>query len=156
MKKNKKKMRQEALKELIGLYPVEDQTTLAGLLKQKYNIDTNQSIISRDLRELHVSKKVVDDISVYDLENQNSTFELLVRSIHTIIHNEMLIIVNTVPGLASFVGDYLDQQKLSGIMGTLAGENVLFVAPKSIKTIAQTYVTVCKALHYKIKKEGLA
>jgi transcriptional regulator of arginine metabolism len=156
MKKNKKKMRQEALKELIGLYPVEDQTTLASLLKQKYNIDTNQSIISRDLRELHVSKKVVDDISVYDLENQNSTLELLIRSIHTIVHNEVLIIVNTVPGLASFVGDYLDQQKLSGVIGTLAGENVLFVAPTSIKNIASIYVTICKALHYKIKKEGLA
>ena len=56
MKKNKKKLRQEALKELIGLYPVEDQTTLASLLKQKYNIDTNQSIVSRDLRELRDKK----------------------------------------------------------------------------------------------------
>ncbi len=151
MKKNKKEIRHQALTELINLYPIEDQTTLATLLKEKYNIESNQSIISRDLRELEVTKKIVDETSVYELNSTNTTYELLVRSIIDIQHNESIIIIKTMPGLASFVGDFLDQENVPELLATLAGENVVFVAPKSIHTLKKTYIIICKALHYKIK-----
>lgn len=153
MKRNKKNIRQQALTELISLHPIEDQTTLAHLLKEKYNIETNQSIVSRDLRELGVTKKIVDETSVYEINATNTTYELLIRSIIDIQHNESLIIIKTVPGLASFVGDFIDQQNIPQLLATLAGENVVFVAPKSIHSIAKTYVTICKVLHFKIKTQ---
>jgi transcriptional regulator of arginine metabolism len=151
MKKNKKEIRHQALTELISLYPIEDQTTLAALLKEKYNIETNQSIVSRDLRELGVTKKIVDEASVYEIDSSNTTYELLVRSIINIQHNESMIVVKTIPGLASFVGDFIDQQNLPELLATLAGENVVFVVPKSIHAIKATYIVICKTLHYKIK-----
>jgi len=153
MKKNKKNIRQQALTELISLHQIEDQTTLANLLKDKYNIETNQSIISRDLRELGVAKKIVDEASVYEINTTNTTYELLIRSIVAIQYNESLIIIKTVPGLASFVGDFIDQQNLPQLIATLAGENVVFVAPKSIHSIAKTFMIICKALHFKIKTQ---
>lgn len=153
MYKNKKRIRHQALEELISLYPVEDQTTLVTLLKDNYNIDTNQSIVSRDLRELGVTKKIVDNSSVYEINTVNTTYELLIRAITAIEHNESIIVVKTVPGLASFVGDVLDQKQLPELLATLAGENVVFVIPKSIVTIKKTYEILCKALYYKMKKQ---
>jgi arginine repressor len=42
---------------------------------------------------------------------------------------------------------------LPELLATLSGENVVFVAPKSTQYIAKIFVSVCKALHYKIRKE---
>ena len=60
-----------------------------------------------------------------------------------------MIVITTHPGLAAFVGDFLDKEKGLNVLGSLAGENVVFVVPTSIKHIAKTYKIVCEKLHFK-------
>jgi transcriptional regulator of arginine metabolism len=49
-----------------------------------------------------------------------------------------LIVINTTPGSASLVARQLDQTRPEGILGTIAGDDTIFVAPVSSRKIEQT------------------
>jgi transcriptional regulator of arginine metabolism len=141
--------RKEAIKELIKKHPVENQDMLVDLLKKEYAIETNQSVVSRDLRELGVTKHKLKDTMVYELKETDVTKEILRLGVLDVVHNESMIVVKTLAGLAPFVGDFLDAQTDIGVLATLAGENVVFVTPQSAKNITKTFEAVCQALYFK-------
>lgn len=148
-KKNKILARQEAIKELIKSHPIEDQETLVELIKKKYGIETNQSIVSRDLRQLGVSKHQVNNRMIYELKEYDASREILRLAIIEVDHNESLIVIKTLPGLADFVGDYLDMQEDLPILGNIAGENTIFVTPRAKTSIFELYKEICKVLYFK-------
>ena len=148
-KKNKVDLRHTALKELISTYALEDQYTLVEMMKKRYNIDTNQSILSRDLRQLGIGKHKSKDKMIYEAPGIDASQEILRLAIVDLVYNESLIIIKTIPGLASFVGDYLDMQQNEAIAGTLAGENIIFVAPRSTKIIKEVADIIGKILNVK-------
>jgi transcriptional regulator of arginine metabolism len=145
----KARQRLKALQELIKTNAIADQQTLVQMMSDTYGIETNQSIVSRDLRKLGVSKKAVGAALVYELPSIDASAEILKLGVIDVAHNEMLIIIKTMPGLADFVADFLDLQEELGILGTLAGENMVFVAPESVKKIGDVYEKVCRVLHVK-------
>ena len=49
----------------------------------------------------------------------------------SIAANENMIVVRTLPGCASTVGEFIDVQKHEAILGTVAGDNTLLVIPAS-------------------------
>jgi arginine repressor len=143
---NSSNIRKKYIKSLIRNEEIEDQETLVNLLETKFNLETNQAVISRDLKELKIHKRSIGKKYIYELPQDNAKKEIIKLSINTIVHNEYLIIVNCAPGIADVIGDYLDEHKELGILGTLAGETVVFITPKSISHIKQTYKDICKIL----------
>ncbi len=141
--------RKELLKELIKRYSVENQDELVDLLKKEYGIETTQSIVSRDLRELGAIKRKIKDSLVYELKDTDVTLEILRLGVLDIVHNESLVVIKTRGGFAAFIGDFLDQLQNSNILATLAGENVVFVVPPSKKNIEVFFETVCLLVHFK-------
>lgn len=142
--------RRKAIKELITSQAVENQVMLVQLLKEKYDITSNQSIVSRDLQEMGISKKKYKDLMIYELQEVDPSKEILRLGILNIEHNEVMIVVTVLPGLAAFVGDYLDSEREElGVLGTMAGENMIFVAPTSIKIIEDVYKKVSLFLFFK-------
>lgn len=144
-----KKTRQEAIKELIKKHPIEEQATLVQLIKDTYGIETNQSIISRDLRAMGVSKQKIGSKMVYELKDIDASREILHLGVLAVDRNETTIVIKTLPGLAAFVGDFLDMHEDLAILGTIAGENTVFVAPRIIKEIETTFNQICTILHVK-------
>jgi transcriptional regulator of arginine metabolism len=144
-------MRQEAIKKLLNKTLISDQKTLVNLLKSEFGIETNQSVLSRDLRKLGVIKKEFNQKLFYTLPNLDMRIELLKLAITDIKYNETMIVVKTHPGLAAFVGDYIDSEADLSILGCLAGENVVFIACDSIKNIQDMYEIICEKLHFKKK-----
>jgi transcriptional regulator of arginine metabolism len=144
-----KKKRLTAIKNLIAKFIVEDQDQLVELLKSNHSISTNQSIVSRDLRHLGIGKTIRDGVACYELPKIDATQEILKRAILDIQHNESMIVITTLPGLADFVGDFLDDQESDMLLGTLAGENILMAIPRSVKQISQIYKKVCTLVHFK-------
>ena len=146
--------RQKAIQELVKKIAIADQKQLVELLKKHYEIEANQTVISRDLRKLGVVKKVVNGILSYEMPNIDVSAEILRLALLDINHNESMIVIKTHPGLADFVGDCLDQYHDLELLGCLAGENVVFVAPKSTKNIQKAYDKVCEKFHFKKKKDS--
>ncbi len=152
MNTNSSAARHQAILELVRKNAISDQHELVSLLKQHYNIESNQTVVSRDLRKLGIVKKIVSGILVYDLPEVNVRSEIIKLGVIDIVYNETMIVIKTHPGLADFVGDCLDQHDDLDVLGCLAGENVVFVTPLSIKKIKITYKKICEKFHFK-KKE---
>ncbi len=143
------KKRQQAIEKLVSSHAIEDQEALVDLLAKEHGIETNQTVVSRDLKALGIVKRMVKGALVYDLLKIDAQQELLRLAVKDVVHNETLIVVYTVEGMAAFVGDYLESRAAHILLGTIAGENMLFVAPKSIKNIKRIFIQVSQLLHIK-------
>lgn len=60
---------------------------------------------------------------------------LLSYEIQSIESNESMVVVRTLPGRAQGVAEMIDSLQLTGILATLAGDNTIFVAPRSVQKI---------------------
>jgi len=56
-----------------------------------------------------------------------------IESIHA---NESLIVIKTLRGRASGVAEILDRLDIPDILGTIAGDDTIFIAPSSTKKIS--------------------
>jgi transcriptional regulator of arginine metabolism len=152
MKKNAILLRKNAIKSLIKSEAIENQETLVKLLIERHGIITNQSIVSRDLHDLGVGKKKYKDTMIYELQSEedDTNKALLKKAVINIEHNENVIVITVMPGLGDFIADYLDLEKERlNIIGTIAGENMIFVVPKTVKGITETCKKIAIFLYFK-------
>lgn len=110
---------------------------------QSQGYEVNQTKVSRMLTKLG-AVKVKDERGkiVYWLSKEPPPPEMssaVSSLIIDVVSNESLIIVHTSPGAASLVGRLLDYQyRDTEILGTVAGDDTIFIAPKSVKNISKT------------------
>ncbi|MBA3721439.1 MAG: hypothetical protein H0W88_03460 [Parachlamydiaceae bacterium] len=145
-------VRQKAIEDLVKKIAISDQMELVKLLKEQYEIDANQAVVSRDLRKLGIIKKMINGVLTYEMPDIDVSAEILRLALIDINHNESMIVIKTHPGLADFVGDCVDKYDDLNVLGCLAGENVVFITPKTIKNIHKTYEIICEKFHFKKKK----
>ncbi len=141
MKLNSKTRLQEIKKLLLeGL--VSTQEEICGELR-KLHYDITQSTISRDLRRIGAIRTVNSNgETIYKLtesvprakENQSvvdSVSSGLAGLIKDIKHNGYIIVIHTTPGSASLIAKHIDDVQPNGILGTIAGDDTIFVIPSS-------------------------
>ncbi len=127
------------LRELLREGAITKQEEICAELQAKGH-QVNQSKISRLIRKLNAmkSKNELGQI-VYRLAREPApptTSSQLSSLIINIIANETTIVVNTSPGAAQLVARVLDYHKDKlDILGTIAGDDSIFIAPMSIQSI---------------------
>jgi len=58
-------------------------------------------------------------------------------------HNDSLIVIRTSPGAAQLIARLLDSiGKAEGILGTIAGDDTIFIAPAQVDDIGMTLTTI--------------
>jgi transcriptional regulator of arginine metabolism len=142
------KSRLEALRELLNQGKLSTQDELREELESR-KFAVTQSTISRDLRRLGAVKAVdPDGRTVYRLGAEpavpvsgNSLRDL----IQDIRSNGSIIVIHTLPGTASLIALHLDRVKPGGILGTLAGDDTIFVAPGSLRALQGTIDAIEKS-----------
>jgi transcriptional regulator of arginine metabolism len=56
-----------------------------------------------------------------------------------IVHNNVMIIIRTSPGAAQLIARLLDSlNQTDGVLGTIAGDDTIFIAPTNINEIEET------------------
>jgi transcriptional regulator of arginine metabolism len=142
------KSRLEALRELLGEGKLSTQDELREELESR-RFAVTQSTISRDLRRIGAVKAVdPDGRTVYRLSAEpnvpvsGNSLRDLVIDIET---NGAIIVLHTIPGTASLIALHLDRFKPGGILGTIAGEDTIFVAPGSIRGTRATIEAIEKS-----------
>ena len=116
-----KRERQQKILGLIQARPVGTQEDLRALL-EKSGVPATQSSVSRDLEELGVVKHH----GHYTLPRTNGA---AARGLLSLDHaGDSLVIARTVPGLASAVAVEIDAAAIPEIVGTIAGEDTIFIA----------------------------
>jgi transcriptional regulator of arginine metabolism len=120
---------------------------------EKYDISISQSKISRLLHHLGAVKIVDHEGKThYRLPHEtgliheltSSQEKTLVRQwVLDITANETLIIMHTTPGAAAMVARMLDQHRMDlDILGTIAGDDTIFIAPKNNPDISATITRI--------------
>jgi transcriptional regulator of arginine metabolism len=131
--------RQERLftiKEIVGREAVASQEELRRRLAKR-GCRVTQATLSRDMRELGVLRVATPTGGRYALQpvNEMQVLRPLVGAEVTAIDsNEVMIVVRTLPGCASTVGEFIDVLRHRDILGTVAGDNTLLVIPVTTRS----------------------
>lgn len=147
-----KKSRHEKIRELVEHYEIETQEELAERLK-KEGYQVTQATVSRDIRELKLSKIPGVDgrqkYIMYERGNENGQLgdkytRVLKEGYASMSAAQSLLVMKTVPGMAMAVAAAVDAMKMPEIAGCIAGDDTIMIA---IHTAGDT-----EAVMDKIKK----
>lgn len=138
-----KSARHTKIKEIIDKLKIETQEDLAVALRSN-GIDVTQATVSRDIKELMLVKVPdADGRYVYAYPKEHSmiltpnrltrTFQESIMEIH---NNDAIIVVRTLPGTAQSVAFAVDYMKWPEILGTVAGDDTVFLAIDKKENIA--------------------
>lgn len=135
-----KSQRHAKIIELINKNDVETQEELTSLLRQN-GFDTTQATVSRDIKELRLVK-IADEKGKYKYALKAATDELKLSAKFTRILEETVIridvstsfvVIKTYPAMAQAAASAIDNMNWEEIVGTIAGDDTIFVALKTIE-----------------------
>lgn len=129
-----KSQRQAKIMEIITTRNVETQEQLLTALQQE-GFRGTQATISRDIKELRIVKELTslgtyryttssDEMSGSFSSRLNTIFRECVIGFD---YAQNIIVIRTLPGLASAAGSAIDAMNLSMVVGTLAGDDTVMV-----------------------------
>jgi len=122
-----KRERQQKILSLIQAKPIGTQEDLRALL-ERAGVEATQSSVSRDLEELGIVKHH----GHYTLPRTNGSAARGLLSLDQA--GDGLVIARTMPGLASAVAVEIDAAAIPEIVGTIAGEDTIFIAVRDAKS----------------------
>ncbi len=135
-----KTARQNAIIEIISGEDVETQNQLLEKLRDR-GIKSTQATLSRDIKDLRLVKELSGGRYRYALPNQVGTeahnerlakiFRECVVSCDTAMN---IIVLKTLPGLAMAASSALDGMDIPSLVGTVAGDDTLFMAMRDVKS----------------------
>ena len=138
-----KSQRQAKILEIITNKSIETQEQLLSEL-QAEGFRGTQATISRDIKELRIVKELTSlgtyryTISASDLGSSfsarlNTIFRECVISFD---YAQNIIVVRTLPGLASAAGSAIDAMNMNTIVGTLAGDDTVMIVMRDTNAAA--------------------
>ncbi len=132
-----KNKRQLAIISIINEQPIKTHEQIVGEL-EKRGFSVTQATVSRDIKDLCLIKKPDGVYSVADnvmYEGQNT----FIKSVISVDYAGHMIVIKTTPGTASAVAAFTDETLGKEIMGSIAGDDNIFMVVKSEETAR--YVT---------------
>ena len=122
-----KRERQKKILNLIRAKPIGTQEALRAQL-ERAGVSATQSSVSRDLEELGIVKHH----GRYALPHANGDSTRGLISLD--LAGEVLVVAKCLPGRASAVAVEIDDAAIPEIVGTLAGEDTIFIAVRDQKS----------------------
>jgi transcriptional regulator of arginine metabolism len=131
-----KKARQQAIADVVQDRHLRTQRELVAALKDK-GFRVTQATVSRDITEMGLVKVHVDGVQVYALPSAEAAVELggeqrlaqLLSDLPIEVRRSgTMLVIRAVPGSAHAIAAALDRAQWPGVLGTIAGDDTLFVA----------------------------
>ncbi len=131
-----KQLRQQAVRDLIDQRAIRTQQELASALRER-GFQVTQATVSRDVAELGLVKSARMGVAAYAMharlaDTEASGEERLGKLLHSLPIDirvaGMMLVLRTIPGSAHAVAAALDRARWSEVVGTVAGDDTLFVA----------------------------
>lgn len=147
--------RQSKIIELVNKNDIETQEELADLLtKAGYNV--TQATISRDIRELKLTKVAVDEgKQKYIILNNNETglsekfIRVLKDGFVSMDMAQNIVVIKTVSGMAMAVAAALDALHIPGILGCIAGDDTVMCVIKTSEEVLSVMEKLNKLINSK-------
>ena len=138
-----KSKRQAKIMEIISTTNVETQEQLLQEL-QEAGFNSTQATISRDIKELRIVKELTSFGTYRYTTPSNELNGSFSSRLNTIFREcitgfdyaQNMVVIRTMPGLASAAASAIDAMNMSVILGTLAGDDTVFVVMKDTNAAA--------------------
>ncbi len=147
-----KARRQDKIIELIQEHEVETQEELADLLSQA-GYQVTQATVSRDIRELNLTKISVDGrgqkyvVLQSGESGMNERYTRVLRSgFVSMDMAQNILVINTVSGMAMAVAAALDALQIKEIVGSIAGDDTIMCAIRSAEQTKEVMQKIEEAL----------
>lgn len=145
--------RHQLIKEILQQQTIRSQWELLEALTAK-GIKTTQATVSRDLSELEVHKKKTSRGLVYyyeasDKSLNNKLAQIFSQFVFTVQKSANLIVLKTSPAAAQTVAASLDEEKVPGVLGTVAGDDTVLVVVEENQQAGQRLKAYFDSLLYK-------
>ena len=134
-----KRERHEVVVDLINKYDIETQEELAAYLRQE-GFDVMQATVSRDIRELKLSKISAGGgrqkyiiLSGDDTDLGDKYIRVLRDGFVSMNMAQNILVIKTVQGMAMAVAAAVDAMKLPEIVGCIAGDDTIMAAIKTVE-----------------------
>ena len=138
-----KAQRQAKIMEIISNRNVETQEQLLTEL-QNAGFHTTQATISRDIKELRIVKELTSfgryryttsakEVSGTFSSRLNTIFRECVTGFD---YAQNIVVIHTLPGLASAAGSAVDAMNMSFVLGTLAGDDTVMIVMRDTNAAA--------------------
>lgn len=134
-----KAARQDAIRRIIRTTAVSTQEELGELLASE-GFDVTQATLSRDLAQLGAMRvSLPEGGTVYGLESappppNEARLRELAEMVLDINDNDVLVVIKTPPAAAATVAAAIDASRLPENLGTIAGDDTIFIAPSRGRT----------------------
>lgn len=147
-----KEKRHRAILKIISEHNVDTQEELSARLKE-VGFHVTQATVSRDIKELHLIK----------VQAEKGVYKYAVNEFSTVVNTERLlrifketvtsvksagniVVVTTLSGGGSSAGEAIDTLNLPGVVGSIAGDNTIFLAVEDGKTesVVQTLMGMAR------------
>ena len=146
--------RQAKILEIVTSKDVETQEQLLAEL-QNAGFNSTQATISRDIKELRIVKEMTN-FGTYrytvSSKEMGGTFS---NRLNTIFREcvtgydyaQNIVVIHTLPGLASAAGSAVDGMSMSFVLGTLAGDDTVIIVMRDTNAAAAFCSEIKKLLN---------
>lgn len=136
-----KAKRHAMITKLITSQNIETQEELASILREQ-GFSVTQATVSRDIKELRLIKVLTPEgrykyatVEKAEADLQERFIRMFSNCVLSVSAAGSLIIVKTITGSASAAAEAIDTLKWADILGTIAGDNTIFIAIRDGKSV---------------------
>lgn len=141
--------RQDAILEIISSEDIETQEQLTDKLMER-GFSVTQATVSRDIKQLHLIKKTTEtgkykyalQSGIEDAKISVKYRSILKETIVSIRPAGNIVVVKTYNGMANAAAAAIDAIAGSLVVGTIAGDDTIFVATESDENVKLFIATV--------------
>ena len=137
-----KTKRHDMISKLIASENVETQEDLASRLRE-LGFPVTQATVSRDIKELRLIKVLTPEgtykyatVEKAEADMQERFIRMFSNCVLTVSSAGNLIVIKTITGSAPAAAEAVDSLKWPDILGTIAGDNTIFIAVRDGKSVS--------------------
>lgn len=144
--------RHASIIELINKYDIDTQEELTKRL-QDAGFKVTQATVSRDIRELKLTKVAVEQGKMKYVVLQNTESDLFEKYVQVLKTGYLsmdqaqnILVIKTVAGMAMAVAAALDELHISGIVGSIAGDDTIMCAIRDKEEVVKVMQQIKKLI----------
>lgn len=130
-----KSKRQNAILKIISTQDIETQNQLIDALLET-GVESTQATVSRDIKELHLIKELTPQGKYHyvigqkqEVHNYSARLKSIFKECVTSFASaQNIVVIKTLPGLASAACAQIDAMNIRNLAGSLAGDDTAFLA----------------------------
>lgn len=138
--------RQSVIMDIISERDIETQNQLMEALAER-GLKSTQATLSRDIREMRLVKELGPRGNyryVAAAKQDNSDLDVRLKKIfrESVVSYDVaqnILVIKTLPGLASAACSALDGMSIDGLVGTIAGDDTAFLAMRDNNSATTLY-----------------